>query len=386
MAATAVAIIASLTQIGLLLFVSSISATSEGQLQVLSEVVSGPARGRQLALHLDAALPTDLRRAVLGVESLRRTPHLTLTLSVSHNQRQSVVSGSSSSTSSSSSSSSVVLHIVLWLTPRPELLQELWLHWKPRNLLLFSLGPSPGTDLLRHEALRGVEKVALIGHLTSQANPHPDAPGVYTVLPFSSESVRFLGPWRRENFARWEALFPDRFPSFEGYSFHLAPYVDFPPFINRPFTNDSLLAPGKYARGVGVEIFEAISKKLNYTYTITEMFGKWGAIENGKWVGILGTMARKETNFTISGFYINKERISGFDASAAVGKDSSSVFVPSPKPLPEWLSIVRPFSPTTWASFLAIVAAAVSSMALMVGASCIIDQICSIHFPGGLSI
>lgn len=353
---------ATLTLSCLLLLLTCALAVSEGQLQVLSEVVSGPARGRPLSLHLDTALPADVQRAVVGLEAVRRTPHFTL---ISHEQQQASLSDASSSLSSISS---VVLHVVLSLTPRPELLQALWLQWKPRNLLLFNLGSPNGTELLRHEALKGVERVALIGNLSTQLKP--DGLGVYTSLPFSSTGVRFLGPWRRKDFTSWEDLFPDRFPSFEGYSFHVAPYVDYPPFLYRPFTNDSAASTGKYGRGVAVQIFEAISEKLNYTYTITEMIGKWGAIENGSWVGILGTMARNEKNFTISGFYINEERLSGFDASATVGSESSSVFVPSPKPLPEWLSIVRPFSPSAWVSFVVIVAVAVFSMALMVGVVC----------------
>ncbi|KAK8391236.1 hypothetical protein O3P69_017124 [Scylla paramamosain] len=283
----------------------SASRRYERQLVILSEVVSGPALGRPLALHLDATLPADLHQAVLSVESVRRTPHLILTFGLNQSHLWQPRQEAAVEAPSCGFSSSSMLHVVLWFTPRPKFLHELWVHWKPRNLLFFSLGSSLAADVLWDEALSGVNKLALIGHLSAEANRDPDAFGVYTMLPFSS-GVQLLGPWRRDSFSSWEALFRDR-----------------------------------------------------------EMVGKWGAIENGSWVGILGTMARKEKNFTISGFYINEERLSGFDPSVTVGSESSSVFVPSPKPLPEWLSIVRPFSPSAWASFMMVVVISVFSMATM---------------------
>ncbi|XP_050734074.1 uncharacterized protein LOC127007315 [Eriocheir sinensis] len=344
-----------LTFLLLLLLVRSTSAANEGQLQVLSDVLSGPARGKPLTLHLDTTLPADVQRAVMGLEVVRRTPHLTLTLSLSDSRWQSMLGGSSFIFSK-------MLHVLLWFTPRPELLQSLWLYWKPRNLLLFSLGPSPGTDLLRHEALSGVENVALIGHLSAQADPRLDALWVHTVLPFSPGGVQLLGPWRREAFASWEALFPDRFPSFEGYTFHIATWFFDPPFLyNKPSAPD--VGIGYYRH-----LLKAISSKLNFTYTLTREPPdlKWGVIENGSWVGCLGMVARKEKNFTLNGLFISKERVAYFEPSDIVGREHASVFMPSPMPVPEWLSIVRPFSPSTWASFVVVVVIAVVFMVSLV--------------------
>ena len=90
-------------------------------------------------------------------------------------------------------------------------------------VVIVSLESSPGADVLRDEALNGVEKLALIGHLSAEADRGPDTLGVYTVLPFSG-GVQLLGPWRRESFSSWEALFPDRFQSFEGYTFQVASF------------------------------------------------------------------------------------------------------------------------------------------------------------------
>ncbi|KAG0714556.1 hypothetical protein GWK47_013924 [Chionoecetes opilio] len=201
---------------GTIYTVASGDQLHDRQLQVLSEVVSGPARGRPLTLHLDAALPADVQQAVLEVEAVRRAPHLTMSLSLNHSHGQ--LSGHEAAAASLprvASSSSSMLHVVLWFTPQPELLQVLWLHCKPRNLLLLNMGSTLGAEVLRGEALSGVEKLALIGHLLAEAEQDPDALGVYTVPPFSPGGVQLLGPWRRESFGSWEALFPDRFQSFD---------------------------------------------------------------------------------------------------------------------------------------------------------------------------
>ena len=354
------------------ILVSSISAYSRDrpprrQLQVLDDVVSGPARGRPLALHLDETLPADMQRAVLGVEAVRRTPHLTLSLGLNNShwlwQEQEVAA----SILPLISSSYFLFHVVLWLTPRPELLQALWLQWKPRNLLFFSLGSYPGADVLGDEALSGVENLALIGQLSAEADPSRADLGLYSMLPFAG-GVHLLGPWEYESFNSWAALFPDRFSSFEGYIFHLATYLNDP-----PFAYEYKSATGTLGRGSTLKTLDSISHTLNFTYTLTRTSPdlKWGVIENGSWVGLLGMMTRKEKNFTINPLYISKDRIGSFDPSEVIGRAQGSVFVLSPTPLPEWLSIIRPFSPSAWVSFVAVVVVAVFFMACMVSFVCI---------------
>uniref|UniRef100_A0A0P4WER3 Ionotropic glutamate receptor L-glutamate and glycine-binding domain-containing protein n=1 Tax=Scylla olivacea TaxID=85551 RepID=A0A0P4WER3_SCYOL len=346
-AAAAVAVTSCLLQV---ILVSSSSADSDGQrqerqLQVLGEVVFGPARGMSLALHLDTSLPADLRQAVLSVEAVRRTPHLALNLSLnpSHGLR-----------SSSFSSSSSMLHVVLWLTPSSDLLQALWLHWKPHNLLLFSLGSSLGADVLRDEALSGVEKLTLIGHLFAEENRGSSSLGVFTVMPFSSSDVKFLGPWERESFSGWEALFPDRFPSFEGYTFYIASRI-----VDEPFFYSNASDPLK-GDGVCEEMVQSLSAKLNFTYTTTidSPDSKWGAFFNGSWDGLLGMLQRREKNFTINILYSSYDRNKAFDMSVSFHTDGYGAFLPQPAPLPLWTSLVRPFGSSVWfAVFVSLLAA-----------------------------
>ncbi|MPC59630.1 Glutamate receptor [Portunus trituberculatus] len=322
---------------------SSDRRRQERHLQVLGDVVSGPARRMSLALHLDSSLPADLRQAVLSVEAVRRTPHLALNLSLSHEPH------------SSSSFSSPMLHVVLWFTPSSDLLQSLWLYWKPHNLLLFSMGSSLGTDELQNEVLNSIEKLTLIGDLSADENRDSDALGVFTVRPFSSSGVQLLGPWERESFNSWEALFPDRFPSFEGYTFHIASRI-----VDEPFFYLSASDPLK-GDGVSEEMVQSLSTKLNFTYTTTtdSIDSNWGALINGSWDGLLGMIERREKNFTINILWITYDRNKAFDMSASFHTDGYGAFLPQPAPLPLWTSLVRPLGSTVWFAVLVSLLAAI---------------------------
>lgn len=65
-----------------ILFVVKASSCFEGQvydkyLQIIGDILSGPAQGRQVVLHLDNTLPACLQDDIFHVEGVRSTPHLT---------------------------------------------------------------------------------------------------------------------------------------------------------------------------------------------------------------------------------------------------------------------------------------------------------------------
>lgn len=338
----------------LLLAVGEVSTGMEVPLRVLGEVVSGPARGRPLVLHLDASLSADVRRAVGELEAVRGTPHVTLSLG--HNPGW---QAAATANVALSDGSSYLLHVVLWLEQHHIMLHKLCRLWQPRNLLLFTLGQSSGgATVLRHEALSGVERLALIESLSGG----DDALGVYASLPFSHGGVQLLGPWRPEIFTDWEVLFPYRFPSFEGYTFHLATFFKDPPFLY------STAAAPERGRGMATWILDAMAAKLNFSYTLTKQSPdlKWGIIENDSWVGVLGMIARKDKNFSVNFYLSTEERMNDFDFSEYVWEGLNAVFLLSPRPLPKWLSLVRPFNLATWVSLTLAVALAMVFMAALV--------------------
>ncbi|XP_063872982.1 glutamate receptor ionotropic, NMDA 3A-like [Scylla paramamosain] len=113
---------------------------------------------------------------------------------------------------------------------------------------------------------------------------------------------------------------------------------------------------------IPVDLFEAAVRSLRPTLHSTLTFGndhswpppdlKWGVIENGSWVGVLGMIARGEKNFTINSFSLTDDRTQVFDASTCIQIDPYSAFLPSPQQLPKWLSIFRPFTTTVLASLV----------------------------------
>ncbi|XP_063866948.1 glutamate receptor U1-like [Scylla paramamosain] len=214
-------------------------------------------------------------------------------------------------------------------------------------MLLFSLESSLDASVLRDEALSGVEKLTLIGHLSVEADRGSDALGVYTVLPFCS-GVRLLSPWERESFSRWEALFPDRFPSFQGYTFHIASRLK-----DEPFFFPSVKDPLK-RNGVGLDMMECLSAKLNFSYTATNNSpdSKWGASSNGVWDGVLGMVHRREKNFTINSFLLDINRSRDFDFSTPIHIDGFGVYLRSPDPLPNWMSFAKVFQGSVWLAVL----------------------------------
>lgn len=336
------------------------SRQHERQLLVLSEVLSGPAHGKPLALHLDTTIPADVQQAVLGMEALQRTPHFTLSLGLNYSQRW--WPRQETASAALPHDSPAMLHVVLWVTPRPELLKALWLLWKPRHLLFFSLGSRPGTEVLRDEAVSNVEKIALIGHLCAKAEQCPDALSVYTILPFSSRGVQFLGPWEQRSFTSWETLFPDRFPSFEGHTFHLATWMVDYPYLYLKNTSSP------QGTGISIRVLEAFSSLLNFSYTLTVKPPEpvYGGKLNGSWAGILGMVLRKEKNFSINTFYLTPERYKDFDPSSYWGYSKVGAFLLTPPPLPMSLNLLRPFTFGVWTSVAFCFALAVCSCLMLV--------------------
>ena len=320
----------------------------EQLLRALNEVVSGPAQGQLLVLHLDAVLPTDLLEAVM--QSLQFTSHIILSFRNNHNWP--------TDEALTLFHYKKPLHILIWFTPSPELLQSFCYYWKPQSLLFLSLGSTSATSLLREEALHIVKNVVSLESLPVAGN-NSDSIGVFTRFPFSSGSETFLGYWRRDTFGSWIALFPNRFSVFEGYTFHISTW-----FNDIPFLYGDELKP----KGAMIKVLEIFSAKLNFTYTLTLKSPdlKWGATVNGSWNGVLGMIAKKEKNFTINSFMITSERMQAFDSSAIVIIDRISVLLLSPQQLPKWLSIFRPFSPAVLVFFASIIAILSISLALKV--------------------
>lgn len=279
--------------------------------QVLRQVMEGPASNMSLTLLLDPSLPIFVQNVILREQPLQ------------FSLRKSV------------------LHLAIF-NSFPCFLNRMLLRptFTPQNLLLVNLGSNyDATTLLMEPWLSGVYNLALL-------TPTPRDPRsltVYTLLPFCSSFPWYLGHWNLKAFSIWGSLFPDRFPNTCHTTFHLASWFESPPFLY-------LKDPDKKRMGVNMVMMELMAAKLNFSYTTTQhpVDGKWGALENGKWVGLLGMLHRGECNFTLNTFFASKERHDAFSASYIIDHVHVKVFLKVPLPLPKWTNLVRPFSLRIW--------------------------------------
>ncbi|XP_069172950.1 glutamate receptor ionotropic, delta-2-like [Procambarus clarkii] len=324
---------------------------STRKLEVLSEALD-LFRGWTVILYLDPAVPGQTQQSVMALEEMQETFHTTINLGVNERWRpdQQVVALSQGIS---------VLHLVLFIADPTQFLQPLWLDWKPLHLLLFSLAPSSCLDVLSEEVFSSIRSLALIDEIPSEGNGKSNAMGVFTILPFSSSRATFLGKWNPQFFTRREILFPDRFPAFEGYRFELATTLDDEPFLYQRKSDNAI-------SGSGMRMLAALSASLNFTYTMTESAPdhKWGRMENGTWVGILGMIYRKEKKFTVNCFGMTYERMRDFAASEQYLVYSCGAFLLRPHPLATWRNVYRPLQPLVWAAVIASLVVAVGLLTL----------------------
>lgn len=299
------------------------AAVMQEQLQVLSEVLSGPAQGRSLALHFDPDLPEDTQQRVMALPEVRHTPHLILNMNSNYTWWP---------------RASSLLHVVLYLRHTTQIIQWLWHDWKPRNLLLLSLASKHCSSILNEDMLRSVEALALI---TAEEG---DSHRIYTLLPFSSPWPHLLGHWNPHHFTHWHILFPHRFSHFSEYNFQLTtwPQGDEPILYWDGTTNKSA--------GLTVKILDTLSLPLNFTYTLIPGPAgiAFGSFVNGSWTGVLELLHNKKSNFTVNGFFLTEERAREFDASIPYLVDNFGVFFRKPQHLPQWKNIIMPYPYTVW--------------------------------------
>ncbi|KAK4299109.1 hypothetical protein Pmani_028594 [Petrolisthes manimaculis] len=279
--------------------------------QVLQQVVEGPASKARLTLLLSPSLPIFVQNVILREQPLQFL------------------------------STGPLLHLVFF-DNFPVFLNSMLLKTKvaPRNLLLVNLGSDyDASTLLMEPWLSGVYNLTLLTPVSGD----PGLLAAFTLRPFCSPSPHYLGHWNTQTFSIWESLFPDRFPNTCQATFHLCSWKKDIPFLY-------LKSPDNKTAGVLMSIIEVLANKLNFSYTLSHppLDEKWGVMENGKWVGLLGMLHRGECNFTLNCFYPSVERNEAFSFSSNIVQDQVKVFLRVPAPLSEWDNLMRPFSLLIW--------------------------------------
>ncbi|KAK3889095.1 hypothetical protein Pcinc_006890 [Petrolisthes cinctipes] len=289
---------------------AGVAVEAERAVKMVRLVMKGQARDRTLTFSLDTTLPATVRDAISSLS-----------------QFQSPVTDS--------------LHVALFFNLSHQTISLGSVTHPPRHLLLVSLRSGHDvTSLLTQPWLSGVQSLALV-------TPVSGLLATYTLLPFCSPSLHYLGHWSPNTFTTWESLFPDRFLNTCYTVFHVALKLEDPPYFYRRRLHSQPV-------GVSVNILRALSTKLNFSYDVTEdsLDGTWGVLEGGEWSGLLGMVNRGEYNFTGNGFIKSWERREAFDFGEHIYQDKVSVFLKKPVSVQAWMDLARPFSVGVWAALL----------------------------------
>ncbi|XP_063600695.1 glutamate receptor 1-like [Penaeus indicus] len=127
--------------------------------------------------------------------------------------------------------------------------------------------------------------------------------------------------------------------------------LQYPPYIKYMQQKETKSPRLQLLDSLDYRILTEVAQHFNYTYTLQEPSdGQWGMpLANGSWTGIIRTLQRQEADFSLA-------LTSTFARSRVV--DFSRVYMGEPliiisakaRPLPNYLSLISPFSETVWAT------------------------------------
>lgn len=160
--------------------------------------------------------------------------------------------------------------------------------WRPHYLLLVSLNTTFPTRVLDNPRFNRSPFLSLL----QPSLPCVDPFSRYLILTHESfrkdDKIRTRGSFLLEEAITLQDLFPDRFPTFHGYHFHLASWSMDYPYLHG--------LPGDNMQGLCYRMLEEISHRLNFTFQVYRYPDdiKWGDFHNGTWRGMIGEVFREE--------------------------------------------------------------------------------------------
>ncbi|XP_042231341.1 glutamate receptor ionotropic, delta-2-like isoform X3 [Homarus americanus] len=161
-------------------------------------------------------------------------------------------------------------------------------------------------------------------------------------------------PWR--GLQHHTDLFPDLFRDCNGHVFR-AVTLSFPPLSH--YLSGNSTHPLVMEDCLDKRIIDAVARVHNFTYVVYEPAdGMWGyQLDNGSFTGVLGDVQhyRKDFSFGVS---LTAEREEVTDCTVGYFSEPLNFVTSKPKPLPQWLALVRPYQAYVWLSFLLLLAAA----------------------------
>ncbi|MPD05826.1 putative glutamate receptor [Portunus trituberculatus] len=92
---------------------------------------------------------------------------------------------------------------------------------------------------------------------------------------------------------------------------------------------------------------------LSMRYVVREPEdGEWGLpAGGGNWTGLIGTLQHEKADFSVD-LTVTRQRAEVVDFSGIYIDEPVAIFSSKPKPLPEYLSLVRPLEGEVWVSVM----------------------------------
>ncbi|KAG7166092.1 Glutamate receptor-like 54, partial [Homarus americanus] len=237
------------------------------------------------------------------------------------------------------------------------LLERVDLYLWPYTRVLF-LGGSEGVqEALRHHALRNTAHALYLALDDLQARD------------FLTLRVRGGMAGRRsvnEDVPAGDG--DDQFRDFMGHTFKIVT-LDWFPFMEFRRDSDAEATTVTPQDSIDVRMLTAISHALNFTYEMRVPWdNQWGtSTESGNWTGVVGTLQHHKADFSMVLSWM-RGRYQVVDYTRIYASEPIVMIMSKPRPLPQYLALVRPFTGALWAAvFVSSVSAGLILWALQRG-------------------
>ncbi|XP_071546586.1 glutamate receptor ionotropic, delta-2-like [Panulirus ornatus] len=143
-------------------------------------------------------------------------------------------------------------------------------------------------------------------------------------------------------------LFREEPENFMGHKFQSVDKTYFPYFTFER-SSDTLGTVVYPQDSLNTRMINAIASHFNFTYEVREpLDGKWGLPGKGKnWTGIIGTLQHQQADFTLD-ITLTPQRAEVVEFSRVYIDESIVILSSKPRPLPEYLSLIRPLAGELW--------------------------------------
>ncbi|XP_045621118.2 ionotropic receptor 21a [Procambarus clarkii] len=161
-----------------------------------------------------------------------------------------------------------------------------------------------------------------------------------------AEVVYLAGRWQRESTQRPSHLFPDKLNNFHGNELRAVTFEHAPSIVQIQE------ASGVYHYdGIDIRLLHILADALNFRLKIVNPSDgdKWGSpMANGSWSGLTGDLTQHRAHMGVANLFIHIHYLEVVDMTVPYDMEFGCFITPLPKPLPQWVALVYPFSSQVW--------------------------------------